>query len=77
MSLTGSMRILFKSIKYVFLFTIFPRLMCLIFPYNFIPKEKYRWKDHYQYMKFSGSLSLDVIAIKEAGSKVILVQMST
>lgn len=51
--------------------------MCLIFPYNSIPKEKYRQKDHYQYMKFSGSLSLDVIAIKEAGSRVILVQMST
>lgn len=77
MSLIGSMRILLKSMKYVFLFTIFPRLMCLIFPYNVIPMEKYRRKDHYQYMKFSGSLSLDVIAIKQAGSQIILVQMST
>jgi len=51
--------------------------MCLIFPYNVIPMEKYRRKDHYQYMKFSGSLSLDVIAIKQAGSRIILVQMST
>jgi len=63
--------------KYAFLFSICPSLICLIFPYNFIPKEKYRRKDHYQYMKFSGSLSLDVIATKEAGSRVILVQMST
>lgn len=73
MSLIGSMRILLKSIK----FTIFPRLICLIFPYNVIPEEKYRQKNHYQYMKFSGFLSLDVIAIKQAGRRVILVQMST
>lgn len=51
----------------------FSSLMWLISPFNFIPKEKYRKKGHYQYMKHSSLLSLDVIAIKKASSWVILV----
>ena len=39
----------------------------------FIPKENYRKKGHYQYMKLSSLLSWDVIAIKKASSWVILV----
>lgn len=47
--------------------------MWLISPFNFIPKEHYRKKGHYQYMKLGRWLSWDVIAIKEASSWVILV----
>lgn len=51
----------------------FSGLMWLISPFNFIPKENDRKKDYYQYMKPSSLLLWDVIAIKKAGSWVILV----
>lgn len=51
----------------------FSSLMWLILPFQFIPKEKPRKEGYYQYMKLTRLLPLDVIAIKKAGSRAILV----
>lgn len=51
----------------------FSSLMWLILPFNFIPKEKPRKEGYYQYMKLSSLLPLDIIAIKKASRRAILV----